>query len=155
MHVSFKLNGMLLELDVPPREMLSESLKFRCGINSVKIGCGVGECGTCTVWLNGEPVRSCLFLTCRLSEADEVVTVEGLKDDHVANVLKRSFMNCYGFQCGYCTPGILLVSTWLLKKNPKPREDDIKEALVGNLCRCTGYQQIVEAIRKAAEQLML
>ena len=117
---------------------------------SVKKGCDVGECGTCTVLLNGKPIRSCLVLAVQAEDA-EIITLEGLRKNGELDVIQEAFLDKYGFQCGFCTPGMILTTKALLDENSNPSVEDIKEALEGSLCRCTGYEQIIESVFRAVE----
>jgi carbon-monoxide dehydrogenase small subunit len=126
-------------------QMLRESL----ALTGTKNGCSAGECGACTVLLNGEPVNSCMVLAVECDGA-KIVTVEGLASDKRLDPIQEAIIEAGGVQCGFCTPGILISSRALLNRNPNPGDDEIREALVGNLCRCTGYVRIVEAVKKAA-----
>ena len=146
----FTLNGRMVEEKVEPNETLLDFLRNRLKVTSVKNGCDVGECGTCTVLLNSKPVRSCLMLAIQAENA-EVTTLEGLAKKGELNVIQEAFLEKYGFQCGFCTPGMILATKALLDENASPTLDDIKDALEGNLCRCTGYEQIIESVQKAAE----
>ena len=148
----FQLNGDIVEKETEPNETLLDFLRNRLKILSVKKGCDVGECGTCTVLLNGKPVRSCLILAVQVEDA-EVTTLEGLAKHGEPGVIQEAFLQKYGFQCGFCTPGMILTAKALLDVNADPSVDDIKEALEGNLCRCTGYEQIIESVLRAAELL--
>ena len=142
--ITFTLNGETRTLDVEPNEVLIDVLRNRLGIKSPKSGCEMGDCGTCTVFLNNRTVRSCLLLAIEV-DGQQVTTLEGLMKNDLTP-LQQSFLEHNSFQCGFCTPGMILVSTELLQKNPKPTETEIKEALSGNLCRCTGYTPILDAI---------
>jgi carbon-monoxide dehydrogenase small subunit len=148
MKVQFSLNGKPVEVDVDPREPLLNTLRFRLKVKSVKRGCERGECGSCTVLLDGKPVLSCMILTPQV-EGREVTTVEGLEQDALFKALVDSFIECGAIQCGFCTPGILLVAWAGIKQKRLKSREDIVEYL-GNLCRCTGYVKIVEAIYKVA-----
>lgn len=148
----FQLNGGLVVQEVAPNETLLDFLRNRLKIMSVKKGCDVGECGTCTVLLNGKPVRSCLMLAVQVEDA-EIITLEGLGKHGELSVIQEAFLEKYGFQCGFCTPGMILTTKALLDDNSNPTVEDIKEALEGNLCRCTGYDQIIESVLRAAELL--
>jgi len=148
----FQLNGKPIEDQVVPNETLLDFLRNRLKVTSVKKGCDLGECGTCTVLLNGKPVRSCIMLAVQVDNAD-VITLEGLAKRGDLTVIQKAFLEKYGFQCGFCTPGMILVAKALLDENANPSVDDIKEALEGNLCRCTGYEQIIESVLRAAELL--
>jgi len=149
MLVKFRLNGHHVEKEASPNETLLDFLRLRFKITSVKKGCDLGECGTCTVLLDGKPVRSCLILAVQVN-GSSVTTVEGISGAEL-NLIQRAFVENYGFQCGFCTPGMVLAAKALLDENPNPRADDIKEALDGHLCRCTGYEQIIESVLKASE----
>ena len=152
MIVRFRLNGGNIEEDVKPNETLLDTLRDRVRLLSVKKGCDEGECGTCTVLLNGRPVRSCLLLAVQVSGA-EVTTIEGLARPGGLSEIQEAFLEKYGFQCGFCTPGMILTAKALLDENHNPTTEDIKDALEGNLCRCTGYEQIIESVLRAAELL--
>ena len=148
--MKFTLNGKVVEKDVPPNLTLLNFLRDNLQLTSPKVGCDEGECGTCTVLLNGEPVNSCLMLAVQV-ENQEVTTLEGLEANGNLDVVQQTFMDNFGSQCGFCTPGMILAAKSLLDRNPSPTKEQIKEALEGNLCRCTGYQQIIESVLKAAE----
>lgn len=141
--INFKLNGVSQSLSVSSNDVLLDVLRDRLGIKSPKTGCARGDCGACTVFLNGKTVRSCIVLA---AEADggEIVTLEGLSEKPTR--LQKSFARHNSFQCGFCAPGVILSATELLEKNPHPDRKEIKEAIAGNLCRCTGYTPIIEAI---------
>ncbi len=143
-NVKFTLNGETIQLDVSPNEVLLELLRDRLGVKSPKCGCDKGDCGTCTVMLNGRTVRSCLVLAIEANNQD-VVTLEGLMQSGLTP-LQKSFIMHNSFQCGFCAPGMILSATELLGKNAKPGKEEIQEALSGNLCRCTGYTPIIDAI---------
>ena len=145
MKISFKLNGERYALDVEPYEILLEMLRDRLGLKSPKCGCNRGDCGTCTVVLDGKTVRSCLVLAAEIDGA-EITTIEGLMINGKLTPLQESFLAKNSFQCGFCAPGMILSATELLRDNPKPSKQEIKEALSGNLCRCTGYSSIIDAI---------
>jgi carbon-monoxide dehydrogenase small subunit len=150
MRVKFKLNDGLVEEEVNPNETLLDFLRNRVKVTSVKKGCDEGACGTCTVLVNGTPVRSCLLLAVQVNEA-EITTVEGLANRGELSDIQEAFLEKYGFQCGFCTPGMILTTKALLDANPHPTIGDIKDAFEGNLCRCTGYEQIIESVLRAAE----
>jgi carbon-monoxide dehydrogenase small subunit len=150
MKINFKLNGQSYSLEVQPYEILLEMLRDRLGLKSPKCGCNRGDCGTCTVLLDGRTVRSCLVLAAEIDGA-EITTIEGLMTDGKLTPLQESFLAKNSFQCGYCAPGVILSATELLKDNPRPSEREIKEALSGNLCRCTGYSSIIDAITDLTE----
>lgn len=150
--LSLQVNGDDHQLAVPVHKTLLEILREDLQLTGTKHGCEVGECGTCTVLIDGEPVLSCLTLAVDV-QGCEITTVEGLPSNGRLHPLQTAFAERGAAQCGYCTPGMLLTAKALLDKNPKPTEDEIKEALSGNLCRCTGYLKIIEAVRLAGERL--
>jgi len=143
------LNGQKVTVEIEPSELLAYVLRDRLGMTGTKIGCDEGECGACTVILDGQAVNSCL-LPAMKADGCEVVTVEGLAQGGELDPLQRAFIDRGAVQCGYCTPGLLMSVRALLDENPHPSEQEIKDAIAGNLCRCTGYFQIVEAIKEAA-----
>ena len=147
--VSFLLNGNQIDCEVRDNETLLSMLRERLSITSVKEGCSIGECGVCTVLIDDEPHYSCLTLASKV-EGRDVKTVEFLGAENALHPLQESFISHGAVQCGYCTPGMLLVAYSLLMKKPDATEDEIREALSGNLCRCTGYVQIIEAVKEAA-----
>ncbi len=149
MLVRFRLNGKEVEVDVSPNEILLDTLRLKLGVRSVKRGCERGECGTCTVLLNGDPVTSCLILTPQVDGA-EVITVEGLENDPKFRELVESFVNEGAIQCGFCTPGFLLTAYAAMIKQKIKTLEDVRKSLEGNLCRCTGYVKIIEAVAKTA-----
>jgi len=142
--INFLLNGENVSLQVAPDEILLEVLREKLGVKSPKCGCNKGDCGTCTVILNGKTVRSCLVLAIEVDK-QEVVTLEGLMGNGLTP-LQESFLKNNSFQCGFCAPGIILSATELLGKNSKPEKKEIQEAIAGNLCRCSGYSPIIDAI---------
>jgi carbon-monoxide dehydrogenase small subunit len=152
MTVSFTLNGKPICLSSPAHRRLLDVLREDLGLYGTKEGCSIGECGACTVLFNGKAVNSCLILVGQVDGAD-VMTIEGLAQDGTLHPLQTNFLKAGAVQCGFCTPGILLSSYALLQENPSPTESDIKTAIAGNLCRCTGYKQIVAAIQQTAEDL--
>ncbi len=148
--VRFVLNGQDVTVDqVPPMERLLDTLRERLGVTGTKEGCGEGECGACTVLVDGEPVVACLVPVCQADGA-EVLTVEGLAEGGRLSALQSEFVVAGGAQCGICTPGILVSARALLDRNAKPTRDEIREALAGNLCRCTGYQKVIDGVQRAA-----
>ncbi|MCL4424757.1 MAG: (2Fe-2S)-binding protein [Firmicutes bacterium] len=140
-----RVNGKTIETMVEPNQRLLDFLRDELRLTGVKEGCGVGECGACTVIMNGQAVNSCLVLVGQANGAD-VLTVEGLAEDGELSPLQQSFIDHGAVHCGFCTPGMVMSAQALLMKNPKPSRSEIKTALSGNLCRCTGYQQIVAAV---------
>ena len=150
--LSITVNGKLYEREVEPRLLLSDFLRHDLGLTGTHVGCEHGVCGACTVLFDDEPVRSCLMFAV-MAHNHEVVTVEGLGNlDHL-NPLQEAFRDAHGLQCGFCTPGFLTTLSAFMKENPSPSEDEIREALSGNLCRCTGYQHIMDAVQLAAEKM--
>ena len=147
--LSFTLNGEPVTVAVEPRRSLLWVLRERFGLTGTKEGCGVGECGACTVLLDGRAVNACLVLAPKAA-GREVLTVEGLGDPDALHPLQQAFVDKHAVQCGYCTPGMLLSAAALLRDNPRPTRDEIRTALAGNLCRCTGYTQIVDAVYAAS-----
>ena len=150
--IQITLNGNRTTLEVPNHRLLLDLLRDEIGLTGTKEGCGTGDCGACTVYLNGTPVNSCLVLSGELNGAD-IVTIEGLKIGPELHPIQKAFIQDGGAQCGYCTPGMLMMSKALLDENPNPTEEDIRYALSGNLCRCTGYTKIVQAVQDAAAML--
>jgi carbon-monoxide dehydrogenase small subunit len=147
--IRIKINGAPRTVDVEPNDVLIDVLREKLGIKSPKIGCDRGDCGTCTVLLDGQTVRSCLVLAVE-ADGGEIVTLEGLGAQG-PTPLQQAFVAHSSFQCGFCAPGVTLAATELLRKHPHPTRDEIKEAIAGNLCRCTGYLPIIEAIEAVAK----
>lgn len=145
------INGEVEQVDVPSQMTLLAMLREKLSLTGTKNGCNAGECGACTVLLDGEPVNSCMLLAVECA-GRSVTTIEGLAQDGVLDPVQETIIEHGGVQCGFCTPGILVSARGLLDRNPTPSEDQIREALVGNLCRCTGYLRIVEAVQDAAER---
>jgi len=148
--VTLKVNGRSHEVAVDTRAKLAEMIRDELRLTGTHIGCGTGSCGACTVLLNGETVKSCCVLAAD-ANGQEVMTIEGMSRPGELGRLQQCFVDHHGLQCGYCTPGMVLSAHQLLKDNPAPTEDDIRHAIAGNLCRCTGYQNIVKAIKAASE----
>ena len=148
--VRLTINKKVYEAEVPARRTLVDMIRYDLGLTGTKEACSVGGCGACTVLLHGNIIASCLTLAVQVNGA-EIITIEGIADGDKLHPLQESFMNNGGFQCGICTPGQIVASKALLDSNPHPTEDEIKEWMMGNLCRCTGYYQIIESIQKAAE----
>jgi len=146
--IRFRLNGRLVELDVEPNELLINVLRERLGYTGTKYGCGVGECGACTVLVDGEPVLSCLTLAMDV-DGREVVTIEGLSRDGLLDIVQKAFLEENAVQCGFCTPGFIIMVKKLLEEYREPSMDVVKTYLRGNLCRCTGYISIFRAVEKA------
>lgn len=147
--ITITVNGQTETHQVPSNLTLLHLLREQMGLTGTKNGCEAGECGACTVLVEGEPVNSCLVLAVEL-DGREITTIEGLASNGKLTPLQQAFADLNAVQCGYCTPGVLLAATALLRRNPKPTEEDIQRALVGNLCRCTGYQRIIDAIIQAS-----
>jgi len=150
--VAFKLNGKPVDVLVEPRELLIHSLREKLQHTGPHIGCETSHCGACTVDLNGMSVKSCTVLTVQCQDA-EVLTIEGFEQSGALHALQEGFTQEHGLQCGYCTPGMITRAYRLLKENPRPSEEEIRYWMAGNLCRCTGYQNIVKAVQYAAKKL--
>jgi carbon-monoxide dehydrogenase small subunit len=149
--VSIRVNGVDHAHEVEPRLLLVHFLRDVLGLTGTHIGCETSICGACTVMLNNTAVKSCTLLAVQADGAD-VLTIEGLAQGERLHPLQEAFWECHGLQCGFCTPGMILTAQQLLLRNPQPTESDIRAALDGNLCRCTGYQHIVDAVQKAAKR---
>jgi carbon-monoxide dehydrogenase small subunit len=151
--VRITVNGELFEETVPERMLLVDFLRDRLALTGTHVGCThEGVCGACTIHLDGEAVKSCMMLAVQ-ADGHAITTVEGLSSNGDLSVLQQSFREHHGLQCGFCTPGILMNMTDFLKRNPEPSDEQIREGLIGNLCRCTGYVHIVKAVREAARTL--
>ena len=150
--VSLNVNGTQYERTVEPRLLLSDFLRHDLGLTGTHVGCEHGVCGACTVLFDGQPVRSCLMFAVQ-ANGHEVTTVEGLGTPENLHPIQEAFREKHGTQCGFCTPGFLLTLVPFLEDNPDPTEQEIREAISGNLCRCTGYQHIVDAVQFAAEKM--
>lgn len=148
--ITLTVNDLAETVDVPTNMTLLVMLRDKLSLTGTKNGCTAGECGACTVLMNGEPVNSCMVLAAECDGA-KITTVEGLAKNGKLNKVQEAIIKCGGVQCGFCTPGMLISATALLERNPNPTEKEIREALVGNLCRCTGYFRIVEAVKEAAK----
>jgi carbon-monoxide dehydrogenase small subunit len=149
--ITLTVNGALERLEVPSHMTLLQMLRDRMALTGTKNGCEAGECGACTVLVDGEPVNSCMMLAVE-ADGREVLTVEGIAPEGRLSPLQEAFAEHNAVQCGFCTPGMLMSATALLQRNVQPTEEEIKEALVGNLCRCTGYVRIIEAVQTAASK---
>jgi aerobic carbon-monoxide dehydrogenase small subunit len=143
--INFNLNGRKISVEIEPQLTLLEMLRDKLGVKSPKCGCDRGDCGTCTVMLNGQTVRSCLILAVEV-DGQKVITLEGIMKDGKLTPLQQAFIQHNSFQCGFCAPGMILSATELLGKNPAPNKEEIQEALAGNLCRCTGYSPIIDTV---------
>ncbi|MEI6382828.1 MAG: (2Fe-2S)-binding protein [Betaproteobacteria bacterium] len=151
MKVSFKLNGKPVSTDVEPRTLLVELIREGFNLTGTHVGCDTSQCGACTVHVNGNAVKSCTMLAVQAQDCD-VLTIEGLGADKL-HPMQVAFSQCHGLQCGFCTPGMIMSSVALLKQNPNPTHDQIAEGLEGNICRCTGYVNIVKAVDQAAKEM--
>ena len=149
MHIALTVNGEQREADVPSAATLVEMLREHLGLVGTKVGCGHGECGACTVLLDGEPVNSCLVFAAQC-DGHEVTTIEGLRRNGALDRIQNAFVDAGAVQCGFCTPGMIMSAAALLSFNPEPSRDEIEEAISGNLCRCTGYVKIVDAVQLAS-----
>jgi carbon-monoxide dehydrogenase small subunit len=148
--VELRVNGVQHRLEVEPRLLLVHALRDQLGLTGTHVGCDTSNCGACTVHLNGEAVKSCTVLTVQ-ADGSEVTTIEGMARDGELHPLQEAFWNDHGLQCGYCTPGMIMAAAGLLARNPNPTEDEVRHGLEGNLCRCTGYHNIVKAVLDAAK----
>jgi aerobic carbon-monoxide dehydrogenase small subunit len=147
--VKVTINGRLYEEEIEPRQLLSYFIRETIGLTGTHIGCLIGECGACTVLVNGKLVKSCLMFAVQ-ANGKEITTIEGLASEDDLSPIQESFVKNYGLQCGYCTPGMIMAAHYLLQKNPHPTEEEIRQGLAGNLCMCTGYMQIVAAVKEIA-----
>ena len=152
MMIRLMVNRVARELEAPPIKRLLDVLREDLSLTGTKEGCGEGECGACSVLVDGEVINSCLVPVCQV-QGSSIVTVEGLASDGRLDPLQRAFLECGGAQCGICTPGMLIAARALLDENAHPSREEIKEAIAGNLCRCTGYIKIIDAIEQAAENV--
>ena len=150
--ITLNINGKEYELAVAPNRTLTQVLREDLGLLGTKEGCGVGDCGACTVIIDGKPVNSCLVLAVQVSGSD-ITTIEGVAGAGGLHPIQQAFVDLGAIQCGFCTPGMVLSAKNLLEKNPEPTEREVREALSGNLCRCTGYQKIVEAVQEASKSM--
>nr|WP_231699344.1 (2Fe-2S)-binding protein [Limnochorda pilosa] len=150
--ITVTVNGVEYSRHVEPRQLLVHFLRETLGLTGTHVGCDTSQCGACTVLLDGEAVKSCTVLAAQ-ADGSQVTTVEGLEQDGMLHPIQEGFWEKHGLQCGFCTPGMLMVTQALLNRNPDPSDEEIREALEGNLCRCTGYQNIVRAVRRAAESM--
>ena len=148
-HITVTVNGVRHEADVEERELLVYFLREGLGLSGTNVGCDTSSCGTCTIHVNGESVKSCTLLAVQ-ADGMEITTIEGLATNGELHPMQAAFQANHGLQCGYCTPGMIMAATSFLKENPNPSEDEIRHGLEGNLCRCTGYQNIVKAVSAVA-----
>lgn len=152
MEISLTVNGEDHTLDVEPRTLLVHALRDQLGYTGTNIGCETSLCGACTVLVDGEAIKSCTQLAVQ-ADGSDITTVEGLTENGKYHPIQESFMEEHGLQCGYCTPGMMITAAWFIEQNPDPGREEIREALEGNLCRCTGYQNIVDAVESAAAKI--
>jgi carbon-monoxide dehydrogenase small subunit len=150
--MKFSINGVRYEVEADHRRTLLEVLREDFGLLGTHRGCDIGQCGACTVLIDGKPVNSCLVLAVRV-QGKEITTIEGLAEGDKLHPVQKAFVETGGIQCGFCSPGMIMVSKAFLDKNPHPTEEDARKAISGNLCRCTGYYQIAEAVMKAAKEM--
>ena len=148
--VSVTINGAQRSATVEARTLLVHYIRDHLGLTGTHWGCDTSNCGVCVVWLDGEPVKSCTVLAA-MADGTSITTIEGLETAAGLDPIQQGFMECHGLQCGFCTPGMMIAAKWLLERNPDPTEAEIREAISGQLCRCTGYENIVRAVRWAAE----
>lgn len=150
--IKVTVNGILYELSVQPWETLLDVIREHLGLTGTKEGCGLGECGACTIIMDGKTVNSCLVLAV---EADNrvITTIEGLANGDELHPIQEAFIKCGGLQCGFCTPGMIMSAKALLEQNPSPDEEEIRKAIAGNFCRCTGYTKIIESVKVAAKNM--
>jgi len=150
--VKIKINGSLYTREIRPRLLLVHFIRDVAGLTGTHIGCDTSNCGSCTVIFNGKSVKSCTIFAVQADEG-EILTVEGLANDEEFHPIQRALWENHGLQCGFCTPGIIMQAYWFLKENPAPTEDQIRMGISGNICRCTGYQNIVRSIKTAAKEI--
>ena len=151
-HISVTVNGEAREADVEPRLLLVHLLRDEFGLTGTHVGCDTSNCGACTVHVNGNSAKSCTMLAVQADGAS-IKTIEGLADGATLHPLQQAFWDQHGLQCGFCTPGMIMQSAWLLEQNPEPTDEEVREGIAGNLCRCTGYVNIVKAVQQAAAEL--
>ncbi len=152
MKISMKVNGILHENEVEPRTLLVQHLRENLGLTGTNIGCDTSQCGACTIHVNGEAVKACTMLAVQ-ADGGNITTIEGLSTNGELHPVQKAFWENHGLQCGYCTPGMIMASVDMLKKNPNPTEEEIRNGLEGNLCRCTGYHNIVKSVKAAADSM--
>jgi carbon-monoxide dehydrogenase small subunit len=151
-HISVTVNGQVREADVEPRLLLVHLLRDVFGLTGTHTGCDTSNCGACTVHVDGRRAKSCTMLALQADGA-EIRTIEGKEQGGTLHPLQQAFWDCHGLQCGFCTPGMIMQSAWLLEQNPEPTDEEVREGIAGNLCRCTGYVNIVKAVQQAAAEL--
>ena len=151
MDVETTVNGQICSADVEPRTLLVHYLRDELGLTGTNVGCDTSSCGACTILIDGESVKSCTMLAVQ-ARGESITTIEGMASSGALHPMQQSFMDCHGLQCGYCTPGMVMAATSLLCENPTPTEAEVREGLEGNLCRCTGYHNIVKSVLATAEK---
>ncbi len=151
-HVRLTVNGTVHEADVEPRLLLVHLLRDVLGLTGTHTGCDTSNCGACTVHVNGRSAKSCTMLAVQADGAT-VATIEGMEQGGKLHPLQQAFWDCHGLQCGFCTPGMIMQTAWLLEQNPDPTDEEVREGIAGNLCRCTGYVNIVRSVKQAAAEL--
>lgn len=151
MSIKVRINGSEVSAEVESRKLLVDFIRENAGLTGTHIGCDTSNCGACTVILNGRTVKSCSVLAVQ-ANGGEILTIEGIAEGEKLHPIQEAFIKHHGLQCGYCTPGMILSSYYLLSRNPSPTEEDIRYAIAGNICRCTGYQNIIKAVKSVAEQ---
>ena len=151
-HISVTVNGTVHEADVEPRLLLVHLLRDEFGLTGTHTGCDTSNCGACTVHVNGTSAKSCTMLAVQ-ADGVAITTIEGMEQGGTLHPLQQAFWDCHGLQCGFCTPGMIMQSAWLLEQNPEPTDEEVREGIAGNLCRCTGYVNIVKAVQQAAAEL--
>jgi carbon-monoxide dehydrogenase small subunit len=151
-HISVTVNGQVREADVEPRLLLVHLLRDVFGLTGTHTGCDTSNCGACTVHVDGRSAKSCTMLAVQADGA-EIRTIEGMEQGGTLHPLQQAFWDSHGLQCGFCTPGMIMQSAWLLEQNPEPTDEEVREGIAGNLCRCTGYVNIVKAVQQAAAEL--
>ena len=151
-HISVTVNGTVREADVEPRLLLVHLLRDEFGLTGTHTGCDTSNCGACTIHVNGTSAKSCTMLAVQADGA-ELRTIEGMEEAGTLHPLQQAFWDCHGLQCGFCTPGMIMQSAWLLEQDPEPTDEEVREGIAGNLCRCTGYVNIVKAVQQAAAEL--
>ena len=151
-HISVTVNGEVHEADVEPRLLLVHFLRDTLGLTGTHVGCDTSNCGACTIHVDGQSAKSCTMLAVQ-ADGRRLKTIEGMADEPHLHPLQQAFWDQHGLQCGFCTPGMIMQSAWLLEQNPDPTEDEIREGISGNLCRCTGYVNIVKSIQQAAGEM--
>jgi carbon-monoxide dehydrogenase small subunit len=150
--INVTINGRRYAEDVEPRQLLPHFLREQIGLTGTHVGCVIGECGACTLLLDGKLVKSCLLFAVQV-DGKEITTIEGLAKNGELDPVQEAFVEKYGFQCGYCTPGMIMAAHALLQDNSDPSEEDIRRGLAGNLCMCTGYAQIIDSVKEAAKKI--